>query len=241
MGLYMYRFRKGRIAEATIIGVIGLLAAVILGKPVAASSIGHWFVLSQQQLIVAMAGYGFIASVLPVWMLLCPRDYLSSFMKIGTIAFLVVAWSSSTPCCTCPPSRSSPAAAGRSFPGPLFPFCFITIACGAISGFHALISSGTTPKMIDKESDIRPIGYGAMLIEGLVGVMALIAASAMFPGDYFAINTAPATFASLGIPAVNLPELEAAVGETVAGRPGGAVSLAVGMAQIFSACPGCAA
>ena len=127
---------------------------------------------------------------------------------------------------------------GPIIPGPLFPFAFITIACGAISGFHSLISSGTTPKMIDRESDIRPIGYGAMLMEGLVGIIALLAASAMFPGDYFAINTPPAVFANLGIPQVNLPNLELAVGETVAGRPGGAVSLAVGIAQMFSGLPG---
>jgi carbon starvation protein len=130
------------------------------------------------------------------------------------------------------------AGGGPIIPGPLFPFAFITIACGAISGFHALVSSGTTPKMINRESDIRPIGYGAMLIEGLVGVISLIAATAMFPGDYFAINTPPATFANLGIGTVNLPQLEAAVGEQVAGRPGGAVSLAVGIAQIFSGLPG---
>jgi carbon starvation protein len=130
------------------------------------------------------------------------------------------------------------AGGGPIIPGPLFPFAFITIACGAISGFHALVSSGTTPKMIDRESDIRPIGYGAMLIEGLVGIVSLIAATAMFPGDYFAINTPPAAFATLGIPAVNLPELEAAVGESVAGRTGGAVSLAVGIAQIFTGLPG---
>ena len=127
---------------------------------------------------------------------------------------------------------------GPIIPGPLFPFVFITIACGAISGFHALIASGTTPKMIDRESDIRPIGYGAMLMEGLVGIVALIAATAMFPGDYFAINTPPSVFANLGIPIVNLPDLQAAVGETVAGRTGGAVSLAVGIAQIFSGLPG---
>ena len=238
MGLYMYRIRKGRIAEATIIGVIGLLLAVIVGKPIAASSIGHWFLLSREQLIVAMAGYGFIASVLPVWMLLCPRDYLSSFMKIGTIAFLVLAVIIVNPELHMPALSQFTGGGGPIIPGPLFPFAFITIACGAISGFHALIASGTTPKMIDRESDIRPIGYGAMLIEGLVGVVALIAASAMYPGDYFAINTSPATFANLGIPAVNLPELEAAVGETVGGRPGGAVSLAVGIAQIFSGLPG---
>ncbi len=127
---------------------------------------------------------------------------------------------------------------GPIIPGPMFPFAFITIACGAISGFHALIASGTTPKMIDRESDIRPIGYGAMLVEGLVGIVSLIAATAMFPGDYFAINTPPAVFASLGIPMVNLPDLQSAVGETVAGRPGGAVSLAIGIAQIFSGLPG---
>ncbi|HJR60595.1 MAG TPA: carbon starvation protein A [Vicinamibacterales bacterium] len=238
MGLYMYRFRKGRIAEATIIGVVGLFLAVILGKPIAASSIGHWFVLSREQLIVAMAAYGFIASVLPVWMLLCPRDYLSSFMKIGTIAFLVIAVVIVNPELHMPAFSEFTGGGGPIIPGPLFPFAFITIACGAISGFHALIASGTTPKMIDRESDIRPIGYGAMLIEGLVGVIALIAASAMFPGDYFAINTSAATFANLGIPVVNLPDLESAVGETVSGRPGGAVSLAVGIAQIFSGLPG---
>jgi carbon starvation protein len=238
MGLYMYRFRPGRIAEATVIGVIGLILAVVLGKPLAASSFGVWFTLTREQLIVSMAAYGFIASVLPVWMLLSPRDYLSSFMKIGTIAFLVIAVIIVNPVLQAPAFSEFTAGGGPIIPGPLFPFAFITIACGAISGFHALISSGTTPKMIDKESDIRPIGYGAMLIEGMVGVIALIAATAMFPGDYFAINTAPATFASLGIPVVHLPELEAAVGESVAGRPGGAVSLAVGIAQIFSGLPG---
>ncbi|HXG53902.1 MAG TPA: carbon starvation CstA family protein [Vicinamibacterales bacterium] len=238
MGLYMYRFRKGKIGEATIIGVIGLFLAVILGKPIAASSFGQWFHLSREQLIVAMAGYGFIASVLPVWLLLCPRDYLSSFMKIGTIAFLVIAVVIVNPELQMPAFSQFTGGGGPIIPGPLFPFAFITIACGAISGFHALIASGTTPKMIDRDSDIRPIGYGAMLIEGLVGVVSLIAATAMFPGDYFAINSPPAVFANLGIPIVNLPSLEAAVGETVAGRPGGAVSLAVGIAQIFSGLPG---
>src|SRR5687768_13596541 len=238
MGLYMYRFRKGRIAEATVIGVIGMFLAVIFGKPIAASSIGHWFELSREQLILAIAGYGFIASVLPVWMLLCPRDYLSSFMKIGTIAALVLSVILVNPELHMPAFTQFTAGGGPIIPGPLFPFAFITIACGAISGFHALISSGTTPKMINRESDIRPIGYGSMLIEGLVGVIALIAATAMHPGDYFAINTPAATFGNLGIPVVNLPDLELQVGETVAGRTGGAVSLAVGIAQIFSGLPG---
>jgi carbon starvation protein len=238
MGLYMYRFRKGRIWEATAIGVAGLFLAVILGKPIAASAIGGWFQLSREQLIVAMGAYGFVASVLPVWLLLCPRDYLSSFMKIGTIVFLVLAVMIVNPELKMPAMSEYAAGGGPIIPGPLFPFAFITIACGAISGFHALISSGTTPKMISRESDIRPIGYGAMLIEGLVGIVALIAATAMFPGDYFAINTPPAAFAGLGLETVNLPQLESAVGETVAGRTGGAVSLAVGIAQIFSGLPG---
>src|SRR3954470_5796497 len=238
MGLYMHRFRPGRIAEATVIGVIGMLLAVVLGKPVAASSIGHWFTLSRDQLILAMAAYGFVASVLPVWMLLCPRDYLSSFIKIGTIACLVLAVIIVNPELKMEAFTRFTAGGGPIIPGPVFPFAFITIACGAISGFHALIASGTTPKMIDRESDIRPIGYGAMLMEGLVGIVALIAATAMFPGDYFAINTPPSVFAQLGIPAVNLPQLQAAVGESVAGRTGGAVSLAVGIAQIFSGLPG---
>ena len=238
MGLYMYRFRKDRIAEATVIGVVGMLLAVVLGKPVAASAIGPWFTLSREQLIVAMAAYGFVASVLPVWMLLCPRDYLSSFMKIGTIAFLVLAVVVVNPELKMEAFTRFTQGGGPIIPGPMFPFAFITIACGAISGFHALIASGTTPKMIDRESDIRPIGYGAMLMEGLVGIVALIAATAMFPGDYFAINTPPSVFAHLGIPAVNLPQLESAVGESVAGRTGGAVSLAVGIAQIFSGLPG---
>jgi carbon starvation protein len=238
MGFYMYRFRKGRIAEATIIGIVGMILAVVLGKPVAASSMAPWFTLSRDQLILAMAAYGFVASVLPVWMLLCPRDYLSSFMKIGTIGFLVLAVLIVNPELKMEAFTRFTEGGGPIIPGPLFPFAFITIACGAISGFHGLIASGTTPKMLDHESDIRPIGYGAMLIEGLVGVVALIAATAMFPGDYFAINTAPSVFAHLGIPAVNLPQLELAVGESVTGRPGGAVSLAVGIAQIFSGLPG---
>ena len=238
MSLYMYKLRPGKIGEATAIGVAGLLLAVILGKPIAATWLGEVLTLSREQLIISIAAYGFIASVLPVWLLLCPRDYLSSFMKIGTIAFLVLGVIIVNPTLHMPAFSEYVGGGGPIIPGGLFPFAFITIACGAISGFHALIGSGTTPKMISKESHIRPIGYGAMLIEGLVGVMALIAAAALYPGDYFAINTSPAVFQALGEPAVNLALLEAQVGETVAGRPGGAVSLAVGMAQIFSSLPG---
>ena len=238
MGFYMYRWRKGRITQATVIGVIGLMAAVVLGKPLAATSVGQYFLLSKNGLVVALATYGFLASVLPVWMLLAPRDYLSAFMKIGTIALLVAGVLIVNPQLHMPAVTQFAAGGGPIIPGPLFPFVFITIACGAISGFHGLIGSGTTPKMISKESHIRPIGYGAMLIEGLVGIVALIAATALYPGDYFAINTPASVFANLGIPAVNLVELEREVGEIVTGRTGGAVSLAVGMAQVFSSLPG---
>ena len=159
-------------------------------------------------------------------------------MKIGTIAFLVIGVLIVNPELKMPAMTEFAGGGGPIIPGTLFPFAFITIACGAISGFHGLISSGTTPKMINRETDIRPIGYGAMLVEGLVGVMAIIAATAMYPGDYFAINTPPALSEQLNMPVVNLPDLEAQVGETVQGRTGGAVSLAVGMAQIFTALPG---
>jgi carbon starvation protein len=238
MGFYTHYWRPGKTQEATIIGVIALIIAVVAGKPIAASSIGHWFLLSREQLIITLAVYGFLASVLPVWMLLAPRDYLSSFMKIGTIGFLIIGVIIVNPHLQMPAFSSYIGGGGPIIPGTLFPFAFITIACGAISGFHGLIGSGTTPKMIDKESDIRPIGYGAMLMEGVVGVMALIAACSLQPADYFAINTPPAVYQKLEMQVVNLPELESEVGETVQGRPGGAVSLAVGMAQIFSKLPG---
>ncbi len=238
MSLYMYKLRPGKVGEATVIGVVGLLLAVFFGKTITETWLGGALTLSRTQLVVALGTYGFIASVLPVWMLLAPRDYLSAFMKIGTIAFLVLGVIIVNPHLQMPAFSGFIGGGGPIVPGPLFPFAFITIACGAISGFHALIGSGTTPKMIDKESDIRPIGYGSMLIEGLVAVMALIAASALHPGDYFAINTTPAVYQTLGESVVNLPALETAVGESVVGRTGGAVSLAVGMADIFSRLPG---
>jgi carbon starvation protein len=238
MGLYMYRFRKGKIREATVIGVIALIAAVIFGKFIPGSPLGPYFNLSKEGITLAIAIYGLAASILPVWMLLCPRDYLSSFMKLGTIAFLIIGVLVVHPDLKMPAFSQFVDGGGPIIPGKLFPFVFITIACGAISGFHALVGSGTTPKMISQESHIRPIGYGAMLMEGIVGVTSLIAASALFPGDYFAINVAPEKFSQLGMTIVNLPELEREVGETVTGRPGGAVSLAVGMAQIFTAIPG---
>lgn len=238
MGFYMFVFRKGHTAEATIIGIIGLFLAVVLGEPLSNSAAGSWFMLSRNQVLLALALYGFAASVLPVWLLLAPRDYLSAFMKIGTVAFLILGIIIVNPELKMPALTEYAGGGGPIVPGTLFPFAFITIACGAISGFHSLVSSGTTPKMINREPDIRPIGYGAMLMEGLVGIMALIAATSMYPGDYFAINTPPAVYERLDQPVVNLPQLEMEVGEKVQGRTGGAVSLAVGMAQIFTALPG---
>src|SRR5437867_1343406 len=159
-------------------------------------------------------------------------------MKIGTIAALIIGVILVHPDLKMPAITQYVHGGGPIIPGKLFPFVFITIACGAISGFHALVSSGTTPKMLNRESDARIIGYGAMLMEGLVGIIALIASSSLFPGDYFAINLSPEKFAALGIPTQNLVNLSREVGETVAGRPGGAVSLAIGFAQIFAGIPG---
>ena len=245
MGFWMYVWRKGRIAEATIIGVTGLLLAVVAGEPLnhPDSVIGSYFELERTEIVIALCIYGFAASMLPVWLLLSPRDYLSSFTKIGTILLLAVGVIIVNPEFQMPAFTEFIHGGGPIIPGPMFPFCFITIACGAISGFHALIASGTTAKMLDKESDLRPVAYGAMLMEGVVGIMALIAATTMAPGDYFAINVPPdvyetLTFGGQSLAHVNLDAIEAAIGEDVAGRTGGAVSLAVGMAMIFTALPG---
>src|SRR3989440_11960097 len=254
MGLYMYRFRKGRIAEATAIGVVGLLFAVWLGGRVATSSWAHAFTFNPRQVTALMATYGFIASVLPVWLLLCPRDYLSSYLKIGTGAVLIIGVILVHPNLHMPAITPFVSGGGPIVPGKVYPFVFITIACGAISGFHALISSGTTPKMIAKESDARMIGYGSMLMEGVVGVVALIAATSLFPGDYFAINTAQTTDAQKAkyVPMVQaesgpdfnlqpqeIDRLQAESGEkNLRGRTGGAVTLALGIAKIFDGIPG---
>src|SRR5512132_801416 len=254
MGLYMYRFRKGKIAEATIIGVIGLFGAVLLGGRISESSLASSFTFSESTVTYMMAAYGFIASVLPVWMLLCPRDYLSSFMKIGTVAVLIIGVIIVHPTLQMPAVTPFVSGGGPIVPGKVYPFVFITIACGAISGFHALISSGTTPKMIAKETDARMIGYGSMLMEGVVGVVALIAASSLFPGDYFAINTAQKTDAQkaayvrmvdensaqgFNLQPQEIDRLEQESGEkNLRGRTGGAVTLALGIAKIFDGIPG---
>jgi carbon starvation protein len=238
MGLYMFRIRPGSIRGPSTAGLIVLILAVIGGRWVASSPVAGWFLFDHHQLTVLLCLYGFAASVLPVWLLLAPRDYLSSYMKLGTIALLVVGVLLVHPDLKFPAFSQFVHGGGPIVPGKVFPFVFITIACGAISGFHSLVASGTTPKMLDRETDARFIGYGAMVMECLVGVVALIAACSLYPADYYAINVSPAVFDTLGMQPVNLAELSREVGETLTGRAGGAVSLAVGMAQIFTAIPG---
>jgi carbon starvation protein len=240
MGWWMFCSTPGKVKVGvpSTVGVVLLIGCVVVGKTFADSSFASVLTFNAHQITFLMAAYGFIASVLPVWLLLEPRDYLSTYVKLGTVAILVLGVFIAHPTMKFPAFTSFVHGGGPIIPGKLFPFLFVTIACGAISGFHSLVSSGTTPKMLDKETDARFIGYGAMLCEGLVGVLALIAATSMHPGDYFAINTAPQIFQKLGMTTVNLDYFSREIGEKLAGRTGGAVSLAVGMAQIFKGLPG---
>ena len=241
MGFYLQKFRPGQIGEVSLLGVALLVAAVLFGRVVAQSSVASWFEFERATLVWLLAGYGFLASVLPGWMLLVPRGYLSTFMKLGVVLLLGVGVILMAPTIEMPRITSFASGGGPIIPGTLFPFLFITIACGAVSGFHSLVSSGTTPKIIERESQAT-VGYGAMLLESFVGVMALIAASVLIPGDYLAINTMLSTdaLAAMGFPTARIQELSQLVEVDVAGRPGGAVSLAVGMASIFAALPGMA-
>jgi carbon starvation protein len=248
MGLYLRYVRPGKVLECSAVGFLLLLAAIYGGKVIAASALwAPWFTWSGIALTLVIILYGFLASVLPVWLVLAPRDYLSTFVKLGVIFLLAAGILFTHPRLELPPFTRFIDGTGPIFAGKLFPFCFITIACGAISGFHSLISSGTTPKMIEKESHAWPIGYGAMLLEGFVAIMAMVAAASLHPGIYFAVNApagvvgatpqaAVATISGWGF-AVTAPEMAQwahAVGETTLfGRTGGAPSLALGMAQIF--------
>ncbi|HEV3418163.1 MAG TPA: carbon starvation protein A [Pirellulales bacterium] len=243
VGLYMYRIRKGRVFEASLIGAAATLAVTVIGSLIPGSALEPYFQFSRAGTIWAICLYGFIASVLPVWLLLAPRDYLSSFLKIGTVALLVGAVIIADPKLEAPPINAVYAGGGGpTFDGPIFPFCFICIMCGAISGFHSLVSSGTTPKMVSRESHIRTIGYGAMLIEGLVGVVALIAAATLPQGNYYALNVALDQVAKqadnlkkMHADTDTLAEIEQQVGgESLRGRTGGAVTLAVGMSKILN-------
>ncbi len=249
MGLYARYIRPGRIGEISVIGFVLLMAAIVGGGQIAASPTwAPFFTFDGKQLTWMLIGYGFIASVLPVWLLLAPRDYLSTFLKIGAIAALAVGILFVAPDLQMPSVTRFIDGTGPVWSGSLFPFLFITIACGAVSGFHALISSGTTPKMIENESHMPLIGYGGMLMESFVAIMALVAASIIDPGVYFAMNSPLAVLGPTAESAAQVisnwgfvvtPEMltstAAAVGEnTIIARAGGAPTLAVGMAQIFS-------
>jgi carbon starvation protein len=268
VSLWMYKLRRGKVVEASVIGAVGVIAATFVGNWIPGSPLEPYFSLSKGGSIIALCGYGFVASVLPVWLLLAPRDYISSFLKIGTIALLIVGVLVANPTLPCPTVNNTFLHGGPTFAGSIFPFVFICIMCGAISGFHALVSSGTTPKMIDRERDIRPIGYGAMLMESLVGVVALLAAASMPPDLYYDINVdldragsfqaklddlynelgidrkagadrlhaaGVDTLVHLNIDNADLAQIEQLVGnESLRGRTGGAVTLAVGMARIFT-------
>lgn len=245
MGMWMFRFRRGKTTEATIIGVALLTAAVIYGRYIPDSAVASWFLLDHRSLTLALGLYGFLASVLPVWLLLSPRDYLSSIMKLSVVGLLAVGIIVVAPNMQMPAMTSFVSGGGPIIPGTLFPYLFITIACGAISGFHSLVSSGTTPKMLSREAHIRTIAAGSMLAEGIVSILALIAACSLDPLDYFLINVPADKFQAvlpqlqqMGFTASNITQLSAEVGEKIVGRTGGAVSLAVGMAQIFSSIPG---
>jgi len=249
MGFWMKAWRPGRTGEASVIGVVLLLLALVGGQQVAASpTLAPLFSWTPVMIALALIIYGFVASVLPVWMLLAPRDYLSTFMKIGTIVLLAVTILIEMPMLRLPALTQFIDGTGPVFAGKLFPFAFITIACGAISGFHALVASGTTPKMVRREEDARLIGYGGMLMESFVAVMALCAAAVLDPGIYFAINVpltklggnvqaAAETIRAWGfvVTPEQIEQLARSVGESsLLGRTGGAPSLAVGMATLFS-------
>jgi carbon starvation protein len=251
MGFYLRTLRPGRVLETTAIGVVLLIAAIIGGGLIQekATGLADAFTLSPKTLVLCLVVYGFIASVLPVWMLLAPRDYLSTFMKVGTIGLLAIGILIALPVIENEKVTDfATNGQGPVFSGPLFPFVFIIIACGALSGFHSLIASGTSPKMIEKESQVRFIGYGAMLTESFVAVMAMIAASILDPGLYYAMNvpvgvvgdtaqSASKAVAGLGFSVTpqELSSAAAAVEEkTLIARTGGAPTLAVGMSEIFS-------
>ncbi|OCA52551.1 carbon starvation protein A [Photorhabdus namnaonensis] len=237
IGVGLWERFTGNMRGATWVGIITIMACVIVGPYIQASAFGEWLSLRTSTVSLALPIYAFFATALPVWMLLTPRGYLSSFMKIGVFGALVVGVIFINPEIQFPAVTEFIHGNGPVLAGPVWPFISITIACGAISGFHAFIGSGTTPKQIDKWSDILPVGFGAMLAECVVGVMALIAATSLYPADYFAINSSPEVFATLGMDVIHLPQLSQEIGLDLYGRTGGAVTLAVGMADIFTRIP----
>ena len=243
MGLALRHWLPGKIGLVSAFGVVGLLLAVVGGQWIHGTALEQWLTLDGKTLAWSIMVYSLIASVLPIWLLLAPRDYLSTFMKIGCVALLGLAVILLAPHLKMPAITPFIDGSGPVFAGPVFPFCFITIACAAVSGFHALVASGTTPKMLEREKHIRMVGYGGMITEMLVGIMALIAACAMEPGQYFAINmkgeiaTVTQQVTALGYPVTpqQMSDLATSVGEkTMVGRTGGAPTFAVGMAHMFA-------
>ncbi|MCE5199226.1 MAG: carbon starvation protein A [Armatimonadota bacterium] len=234
IGIYLRWLRPGKIGEATAIGVSLIIAGVIGGAWIEHSFLGQWLNLSKEHLSLAIPIYGFLAAGLPVWLLLLPRDYLSSYIKVGTMLLLVVGMLVANPVIKMPAFTPFVNGGGPIIPGTVWPFLFITISCGALSGYHSIVCCGTTPKMVASETDIRMIGYGSMLIESIVAMTALIAVTVLPQGDFFAISTTPDVFRNMGMHMSQLPALSHATGEQLAGRPGGAATLAAGMANLFS-------
>ncbi|TMV47383.1 carbon starvation protein A [Paenibacillus mesophilus] len=237
MGVGLLYRKTGNLKVASTLGFILLMIGVFAGPSIQGTALGELLTLDTRTLGFILPIYAFFAAALPVWLLLAPRDYLSSFMKIGVFIALIIGVFIINPSIQFPAFTSFVGGGGPIMAGPVWPFISITIACGAISGFHAFVGSGTTPKMINRWSDIKAVGFGAMLVECVVGIMALIAATALQPADYFAINSSPQVFKTLGMDVVHLPELAEKIGLNLEGRTGGAVTLAVGMTYIFTKIP----
>ncbi|TNJ63689.1 carbon starvation protein A [Paenibacillus hemerocallicola] len=237
MGVGLLYRKTGNLKLASTLGFILLMIGVFAGPSIQGTALGELLTLDTRTLGFILPIYAFFAAALPVWLLLAPRDYLSSFMKIGVFIALIIGVFIINPAIQFPAFTQFVGGGGPIMAGPVWPFISITIACGAISGFHAFVGSGTTPKMINRWSDIKAVGFGAMLVECVVGIMALIAATALQPADYFAINSSPKVFETLGMNVVHLPELAEKIGLDLEGRTGGAVTLAVGMTYIFTKIP----
>lgn len=237
MGVGIFYKKTGNLKMTTTIGFILVMVGVFVGPIIQDTVIGDLLTLDTKTLAIILPIYAFFAAALPVWLLLAPRDYLSSFMKIGVFIALIIGVFIINPTIQMPALTKFTQGGGPVIAGPVWPFISITIACGAISGFHAFVGSGTTPKMLDRWSDIKVVGFGAMLVECVVGIMALIAATALQPADYFAINSTPEVFKTLGMHVDQLPKLAQEIGIDLEGRTGGAVTLAVGMTYIFTAIP----